>query len=159
MGKKQPSPAALAEAEALMQELKPALAEMIERCDPAIQGLSFNDIEGHAAAAGDLLAKLMMVRTLEQQAEVTVAEEKAARELAVQKAGLQGSCDAAQLQMTHAGKRRRKLKTARGEITFSREYLYFPELKAGIFPPGNAAGSTRGRPDASGDPGLVGEGG
>jgi len=151
MANQQPSPAALAEAEALLQELKPNLAEMIDRCDPAIKGLSFNDIEGNAAAAGDLLAKLLMMRSLERQPEITVAEEEAARTLAVEKAGLQGSQDAAQLQMTHAGKRRRKLKTARGEITFAREYLHFPELKTGIFPPGNAAGDTGGRADASGE--------
>ena len=135
MEHKPPSPAALAAAEALWRRFRPSVAEMIDRCDPAVQDLTFNDIEGNAAAAGDLLAKLLMMQALERQPEITKAEEQAARELAVQKAGLAGCRDAAQLQMTHAGKRKRKLKTARGEITFSREYLYFPQLKKGVFPP------------------------
>jgi hypothetical protein len=29
----------------------------------------------------------------------------------------------------------RRLGTARGEIAFAREYLYFPDLKVGVFPP------------------------
>ena len=137
----QPSAAALAEAEALMQELKPALARMIERNDPTIKGLSFNDIEGNAAAAGDLLAKLMMVRALERQGPLTVAEEQAAREEAWAKADPdKRTRPAADLQMTRIPKRRRKLKTARGEITFARDYLHFPELGTGVFPPGDASG-------------------
>ena len=142
MEHKQPSPAALAQAEALWRKLRSSVAEMFDRCDPAIQGLTFSDIEGNAAAAGDLLAKLLMVQALEQQPETTKAEEQAARELAVQQAGVAGCGDAAQLQMTHAGQRKRKLKTARGRITFQREYLYFPELKQGIFPPRDAAANT-----------------
>jgi hypothetical protein len=71
MEKKQPSPAALAHAEELWRKLRPTVAEMIERSDPAIQGLTFNDIEGNAAAAGDLLAKLLMIQALQQQPEVT----------------------------------------------------------------------------------------
>ena len=157
--KKQPSPTAMAEAEALWQELKPTLAEMLERCDPAVKGLSFNDIEGHSAAVGDLLAKLMMVRAVERQPALTVAEEQAAREQALRQADLAERRDPAQLQMTRAGKRRRKLKTVRGEITFPRDYLYFPELKTGVFPPGEAAGNTRGRTDTPGDPRVIGEGG
>ena len=159
MEKKQPSPAALAQAEALWRQLQPTLVEMIERCDPAVQGLTFNDIEGNAAAAGDLLAKLMMQEALERQPEVTKAEEQAARELALKRADSGGCQQASQLQMTHAGKRRRALKTARGEITFAREYLYFPELKTGIFPPGNAAGDT-GRPaHTTGNQSTYGKGG
>ena len=46
--KTRPSATALAEAEALLQELKPTLAEMIERHDPAVKNLKFDDIEAHA---------------------------------------------------------------------------------------------------------------
>jgi len=140
--KKPPSPATLAEAEALWHELKPTLVEMIERCDPAVEGLKFNDIESHSAAIGDLVAKLMMVRAVERQPALTVAEEHAAREQVLRQADLEGCREPAQLQMTRAGKRRRKLKTVRGEITFQREYLYFPELKTGLFPPGDSAENT-----------------
>ena len=134
--KEQPSAAALAEAEALMLELKPTLARMRARNDPGIASPSFNDIEGNAAAAGDLLAKLMMVRALERQRPITVAEEQAAREVACAKADPEKRKRAAAgLQMTHIPKRRRTLKTARGEITFARDYLHFPEPGTGVFPP------------------------
>ena len=157
--KKPPSPAALAEAEALWQELKPTLVEMIERCDPAVEGLKFNDIEGHSAAIGDLVAKLMMVRAVERQPALTIAEEQAAREQALRQADLEGCRDPGQLQMTRAGKRRRKLKTVRGEINILRDYLYFPELKTGVFPPGESAGNPGGRTDAPGDQRVIGAGG
>jgi hypothetical protein len=151
--KRLPSATAEAEAEALLQELKPTLVEMIERNDPSVQSLKFNDIEAHAAAVGDLLAKLMMVRALERQPGATAAEEQAAREAAVRQAApeLRAQRPPDELQVTHIPKRARKLKTARGEITFSREYLHFPELKTGVFPPGNAAGDTGGRTDAARD--------
>jgi hypothetical protein len=134
----QPSAAAVAEAEALMQELKPTLVEMIERNDPSVRNLSFNDIEGNAAAVGDLLAKLLMVRELGRQPAITPEEEQAARQAAFHKAPPQKQKQKrapADLQMTHIPKRTRTLKTARGEITFAREYLHFPELGTGIFPP------------------------
>ena len=122
--KAQPSVAAVAEAEALIQELKPTLVEMIERNDPTVRNLSFNDIEGNSAAVGDLLAKLLMVRALGRQAPVTPEEEQAAREAAFHKAPPQKQQRPPEdLQMTRIPKR--KLKTARGEITFAREYLHF----------------------------------
>lgn len=144
--KRQPSAAALAEAEALMLELKPTLAEMIERNDPAVKNLNFNDIEANAAAVGDLLAKLMMLRAVKQQPPATAGEEAAAREAAVRKAQPQRGVQRkpAELQMTRIPDRPRKLKTARGEIAFSREYLYFPELKTGVFPPGDATWNSGG---------------
>lgn len=143
---RQPSAVALAEAEALMQELKPTLAEMIERNDPAVKNLNFNDIEANAAAVGDLLAKLMMLRAVKQQPPATADEEAAAREAAARKAQPNGGVKRkpADLQMTRIPDRPRKLKTARGEIAFSRDYLYFPELKTGVFPPGDATGNSGG---------------
>ena len=154
----QPSAAAVAEAEALMQELKPTLVEMIERNDPSVRKLSFNDIEGNAAAVGDLLAKLLMVRELGRQPTMTPEEEQAAREAAFRKAPPQKQKRApADLQMTHIPKRTRTLKTARGEITFAREYLHFPELGTGIFPPGDAPRHPRGRTDPAGDPAVARE--
>ena len=127
--------AALEQAEALCVELKPMLAEMLERNDPAVKNLTFNDIESNAAAVGDLLAKLMMRRALAQQPAVTAAEEIAARQAVLQKVPRKKKLKPEELQMTHIKQRCRKLKTARGEITFKRDYLYFPELKTGIFPP------------------------
>jgi len=148
--KEQPSAAAWAEAEALMQELKPTLARMIERNDPAVANLSFSDIEGNAAATGDLLAKLVMVRALERQPPITPGEEQAAREAALGKAAPEKRKRApADLQMTHIPRRRRKLKTARGEITFVRDYLHFPELETGAFPPGDPVGHPGGCVDST----------
>ena len=130
-----PSSAALEQADALYVELKPILAEMLERNDPAVKNLTFNDIESNAAAVGDLLAKLMMRRALTRQPAVTPAEEIAARQAVLQKVPRKKKLNPEELQMTHIKQRRRKLKTARGEITFKRDYLYFPELETGIFPP------------------------
>jgi hypothetical protein len=130
-----PSSAALEQADALCAELKPILAEMLERKDPAVENLTFNDIESNAAAVGDLLAKLMMRRALAQQPAVTAEEEIAARQAVLQKVPRKKKLNPEDLQMTHIKQRRRKLKTARGEIAFKRDYLYFPELKTGIFPP------------------------
>lgn len=151
-GNDQPSAVALAEAEALMLELKPTLARMIERNDPAIRDLTFNDIEGNAAAAGDLLAKLMMMRALERQGPLTATEEQAAREAAFQQAEPEKRKRAPEeLQMTRIPQRRRTLKTARGEITFAREYLHFPELGTGVFPPRDTPGNSSGRTDSAGE--------
>jgi len=157
--KAQPSVAAVAEAEALIQELKPTLVEMIERNDPTVRNLSFNDIEGNSAAVGDLLAKLLMVRALGRQAPVTPEEEQAAREAAFHKAPPQKQQRPPEdLQMTRIPKRKRKLKTARGEITFAREYLHFPELGTGIFPPGDALGHPGRGTDPAGDPTVARKG-
>jgi pyridoxal/pyridoxine/pyridoxamine kinase len=125
----------LEQAAALCVELKPILAEMLERNDPAVKNLTFNDIESNAAAVGDLLAKLMMRRALAQQPAVTAAEEIAARQAVLHKVLRKKKLNPEELQMTHIKQRRRKLKTARGAITFKRDYLYFPELETGIFPP------------------------
>ena len=127
------SPAALAQA----QELVPFLAEMIEQRDPCLDGLDFNHIEANSAAIGDCLARVLMKRALHQQAQVTPADEQEARRLALERAApkLRRGRAAEDLQMTRMKDRRRKLKTARGEMDFERTYLYFPELKTGIFPP------------------------
>jgi hypothetical protein len=140
-----PCNTALVQADELLLELRPIVAQMIERNDPAVEKLTFSDIEGNAAAVGDLLAKAMMLRALERQGIATDAETQAARNAVLQKAGPRRGKQLKpdDLQMTRIPKRSRTLKTARGEIAFSREYLYFPELKSGIFPPGNATGDSQ----------------
>ena len=89
--KASPSATALAQAEALVVKLKPFLVEMIERNDPAVKNLTFNDIESNAAATGDLLAKLIMQQALAQQTTVTASEEIAARQAVLQKASKKNS--------------------------------------------------------------------
>ena len=63
--------AAEGEADRIYQEIRPRLVEMIERNDPAVAGLTFNDIEANSAAVGDLLAKLLMRRAIEIQPAAT----------------------------------------------------------------------------------------
>ena len=55
---------ALRQADELCAQLKPHLAEMIERSDLSVVALTFSDIEANAAAVGDSLAKLMMLQAL-----------------------------------------------------------------------------------------------
>ncbi len=129
-----PSSAALEQADALCVELKPFLAEMLDRNHPSVKNLTFNDIESNSAAVGDLLSKLLMRRALAQQPAITAEEELAARQAVLRKVPRKKKISPEALQMTHIKQRHRKLKTARGEITFKRDYLYFPELETGIFP-------------------------
>jgi hypothetical protein len=104
---------------------------MIDRNDPSVAGLTFSDIEANSAAVGDLLAKLMMLRALAEQPPAT-DEEVAAIRRKVRK-----SADPA---MTRQKGKRRRIKTVRGEITFERDYLHFPELGTGLFPPRGTPG-------------------
>ena len=134
------SPAALRRARDLCRELQPFLAEMIERHDPSVEGLTFDDIEANSAAAGDLLARLMMLRALAGQPRATEAEIEAARRAALRRAdpGLATGKSPEGLRMKRRRDKPRRLGTIRGEIEFSREYLYFPDLKTGVFPPPEA---------------------
>lgn len=128
---------ALRQADELFASLKPHLAEMIDRNDPSVAGLTFSDIEANSAAVGDLLAKLMMLRALAGQPPATDEEVAAIR----RKVRRRGDPDraphktAATLNMTRQKGKRRRIKTVRGEITFERDYLHFPELGTGLFPP------------------------
>jgi hypothetical protein len=67
------SPAARRRARELCRELEPFLAEMVERNDPSVESLSFDDIEPGSAAAGDLVARAMILRALASQPEPTTA--------------------------------------------------------------------------------------
>ena len=133
MARKSISPAAWAQA----QELVPFLAEMIEQRDPCLDGLDFNQIEANSAAIGDCLARVLMKRALHLQAQVTPVDEQEARRLALERAApeLRRELRAEDLQVKRIKGKPRKLKTVRGEMDFERAYLYFPELKTGIFPP------------------------
>src|SRR5881394_1165450 len=124
------SAAAMAQA----QELTPILAEMIDQNDPCLEGLDFNQIEANAAAIGDLLARLLMRRAVQRQAEPTPEEEQQAREQVLRQADAKQGRErrAGELKMVRARGKRRKLKTVRGEVEIARTYLYFPELKTGI---------------------------
>lgn len=129
---RKPSPAAMARAQALL----PVLAELIDHHDPALEHLDFDQTEASAAAIGDVVARLLIKQSVEQRSAATDEEVQAAFERARAKAGPPAS------ELTHeAGhlfmrqRRKRTFKTIRGPVEIEREYLYFPALKTGIFPP------------------------
>jgi hypothetical protein len=135
------SPAARRRARELCREIEPFLAEMVERNDPSVENLSFDDIEANSAAAGDLVARAMMLRALARQPATTDAEIEAAKREALRKAGPQLAADGSpgKLRMKRRRDRPRRIGTIRGEIAFPREYLYFPDLQVGVFPPPEAS--------------------
>jgi hypothetical protein len=134
--KKRASPASK-KADELCRKLKPHIVEMIEKDDPAVVALEFNQIEANCAAVGDLLAKVAMRDALESQPPATDAEIALARREALKKAdpNLAAGKKPEQLRMKRMQDKERGIMTARGEIRYGRPYLHFPDLKVGIFPP------------------------
>ena len=135
--KKKRASSASKRADALYTKLKPHIVDMIEKNDPAVAGLDFNQIEANSAAVGDLLAKAAMLEALAAQPPATEAEIAEARQEASKKAdpNLAAGRKPGDLRMTRIQEKGRGIKTARGGIRYRREYLYFPDLSVGIFPP------------------------
>ena len=125
------SAAALARAQALV----PQLAELIENHDPGLAGLNFDQIEASSAAIGDVLARLLMKKAAEAQAPASEGEVATAYREAREKAGLPPEPPSAKAPTVRRMRKQRTLKTMRGEVPLEREYLYFPGLKTGVFPP------------------------
>ncbi len=119
------------------RRLKPHIVEMIEKNDPTVAGLDFDKIEANSAAVGDLLAKAAMLEALATQPPTTDAEVAQARREILKKAdpNLAAGRKPDELRMTRMQGKGRKIATARGEISYKREYLHFPDLKVGVFPP------------------------
>jgi hypothetical protein len=138
------SPAAKRRAKTLCAKLEPLLAEAIERNDPAVQGLSFDDIEANSASAGDAVSRYLMVEALLAQPSPTEEEIAEARRTVLKDAGSDRAIEksADKLRMTTQNRKRRRLRTVRGEIEYERDYLYFPELGRGIFPPRDSSGDS-----------------
>ena len=134
--KKRGSPASK-KADQLYRKLKPHIVEMIEKNDPAVAGVDFNKIEGKCAAVGDLLAKAAMLEAVAAQPPTTDAEVALARREALKKAdpNLAAGKKPEGLRMTRMQDKERGIETVRGGIRYKREYLYFPDLSVGIFPP------------------------
>ena len=139
-----PGTTAEKEAEEIWGDVKPRLIEMIERNDPAEKDLKFSDIEGNSAAVGDLLSKLLMQRALDKQPSASGEEVREARREALRRAdpNVSSGKKPGDLKVTRMKGREVRLKTVRGEVRCSREYLHFPELKLGLFPPHRASGDT-----------------
>ena len=147
--KKRASPASR-KADELCRRLKPHIVEMIEKNDPAVTGLDFNQIEANSAAVGDLLAKAAMMEAIAAQPTTTEAEIAEARREALKKAdpNFAAGKKPGELRMTRMQDKERGIKTARGEIRYGREYLHFPDLKVGIFPPRRTSGHAQGQAHA-----------
>lgn len=130
--KRSPSAAAMARAQALV----PMLAELIENNDPALEHFDFNQIEASSAAIGDVVSRVLMKQSVEQRLPADSQEVQAAFAQALKKSGRPVSepLTTKDRQMLRMHKKR-TLKTMRGPVEIEREYLYFPALKAGIFPP------------------------
>ena len=136
------SPAALQRARKLCAKLEPLIADAVERNDPCVQGLNFNHIEANSAAAGDAVSRFLMLEALLAQPSPTDEEVATARRTAVKDAGTDRAPGKTpeRLRMTRQKRKRKRLKTVRGEIEYERDYLHFPELGLGIFPPRRSSG-------------------
>jgi hypothetical protein len=110
------------------------LVKMLEENHPDAAELTFDKIEGDAAAVGDLIARLLMIDSLDA---ADAPDEAAARKIAVEakpEIAKELGLDPESLKMIRM-KKRRKLGTVRGPIEFDRTYLNFPDLGVGVFPP------------------------
>ena len=142
-------------ADELLASMRPLVVEMIERYDPSHRDVTFNQIEADAASRGDLLARELMKLALARQARATASEVQEARAAVV--AGKSSDAQPAALRMTRIPGKPRQLKTMRGPIEYRREYLYFPDVQHGVFPPRSTAGDSGQRDDAPGPAGGSGK--
>ncbi len=122
-------------AERLWRAIKPMVARAIED-NNVRRGAKFDDIEANSAAVGDALARVLMEATSLEFARATDEEADEARSEALKKADpeLAAKFKPEDLRIVRQ-MRERTLKTERGPVRCRREYLYFPDLKVGIFPP------------------------
>ena len=143
-------------ADELLASIRPLVVKMLERYDPSHRDVTFNEIESDAASRGDLLARELMKLVLARQGHATDAEVQAAREaVAAPQASAQAGPEP--VRMTRMSAKPRRLKTMRGEIEYRREYLYFPDVQSGVFPPRPTAGHPGQRDDAPRAAGRVGK--
>jgi hypothetical protein len=135
-------PEALQQADQLWARLKPLVAAALQHNSAINQGVKFDDIEARSVSVGDLLARLLMETSLTAQAAGQAGQaEQTAREAVREKAAAQPvPADPASLQITRMKARPAVVKTARGEVRYRRDYLYFPELHSGVFPPRSGLG-------------------
>ena len=119
----------------ILDAVRSAITEVVEKNDPSAEGLKFSDIEGNSAAAGDLLARMLMEQAVSIQPEPTAEEVERARRRAELVEGLPLHDPNVETVRAHRkGRKRRSIKTIRGEIEIEREYVHFPDLGSGLFP-------------------------
>lgn len=121
--------------ERLFAAMRPIITEAIRKNNPR-SGIKFNDMEATSASAGDALARMLMEQGLLEFGRATDEEVAEAREAAVAEAdpAVAAGRRPEDLRVTRM-KQDRTLKTMRGPVRCKREYLYFPDLKVGVFPP------------------------
>jgi hypothetical protein len=126
-------------AERLLSAIRPMVARAIE-ANNVRRGAKFNDIEANSAGAGDVLARALMEAGILDFARATDEEVAEARSEALKKADpeLASKFKPEDLRLVRQ-MRERTLKTKRGPVRCSREHLYFPDLKVGLFPPRHTA--------------------
>ena len=147
----EPSGSSLNKAEKILLKLKPQVAQMLERLGPTNRQVTLNEIESDSAARGDLLSRLLMEELFGAQNNATDLEVKQAKVDALNRAApeLSQKFKPETLRMVRMKDKQRTLNTARGKVPLRREYLYFPDLKVGIFPPRNSVKNPGTRPDPS----------
>jgi hypothetical protein len=124
--------------DALWARMRGKVVEAVEQHSPDRADLKFDEIESNSASIGDLMARMLIEEALKEQAKATTAEIEAARQSLAQEARAIGQTPG-QLRMTRMPARTCEIGTVRGPVPHQREYLYFPELKRGVFPPRPAA--------------------
>lgn len=141
-----PSAASLKQAERLLQTMRPQVAAALERLGGRGKPVTFNDIESEGASVGDLLARTIMLEVFQQQAPPTGDELDAARKEALAQADpqLASAYRPEDLVVKRIPDKPCTVTTLRGAVPYSREYLYYPALGTGVFPPRPAAGPSRG---------------
>ena len=121
----------------LFAAMRPILEEAVKKNEPR-SGIKFNDMEATSASAGDAIARILMEEGLLKFGRATDEEVDEARKTVLANADEDEVAAAGQraedLRMTRM-RQKRTLKTMRGPVRCEREYLYFPDLSVGIFPP------------------------
>ena len=140
------------QAAAFLDRLKPQVAEVLERHRTQGMTLKFSDIEADGASVGDLIARMVIDEAVKLQPSPTEAEELEARQAALSKADpkLAAPYRPEDLRLTHIPDKVCTLGTVRGPLAYRRTYLYFPDLRVGVFPPRPAAGRPGREADAAG---------
>jgi hypothetical protein len=121
-------------AEALWRRMKPQVLEAIAKHSPERTDLKFDELESNSASVGDLVARMLMQEALKEQATTTQADIEDARESLSDEARTVGKTPE-QLCLTRIPDKPCEVGTVRGPVIHQREYLYFPELQRGVFPP------------------------
>jgi hypothetical protein len=126
-------------AERLWNAIRPMVARAIEANDVR-GGAKMNDIEANSAAAGDALARALMEAGVLEFGRATEEEVAEARSEALKRAApeVASKFKPEDLRVVRQ-MRERTLRAKRGPVRCRREYLYFPDLAVGLFPPRHTA--------------------